>query len=168
MIKIDHGSDFQEGLGRSETMRVITKAYGPIEVLDKQKIFFPYGVLGFEHLKYYILFDAHQQPFYWLQSLDVVEVAFVLINPRIFRPGYQLEVNQDELNEIGIEQPDEILDFAIVTILDNPSKMTANLQGPIIINRRTRIGRQSISLNPQWKVRHKIMEELAAVEQKTC
>jgi flagellar assembly factor FliW len=149
-------------------VRVITKAYGPIEVLEKQKIFFPYGILGFEHLKNYVLFDAQQQPFYWLQSLDVVEVAFVLINPRIFRPDYKLEVNQDELAEIGIASPGEVLDFAIVTILDNPAKMTANLQGPIIINRATRVGRQSISLNPQWKVRHKIIEELAAVEQKSC
>jgi flagellar assembly factor FliW len=149
-------------------MIVETKAYGSIEVNERQKIFFPYGILGFEHLKHYVLLDARQQPFYWLQSLDVVEVAFVLINPRIFRPEYTLEVDPEELKEIGIENAEDALDFAIVTIPENPAKMTANLQGPIIVNRKTRVGRQSISLNPNWMVRHTIMDELAAVGQKTC
>ena len=149
-------------------MRINTKPYGQIEVHEKQKIFFPYGILGFEHLKYYILFDARQHPFYWLQSMDVVEVAFVLINPRLFRTDYVLEVEQKDLDEIGIKSSEETLDFAIVTIPENTSKMTANLQGPIIINRKTKVGRQSISLNAEWKVRHMIMEELTVVEQKTC
>ncbi len=149
-------------------MRINTKPYGQIEVHEKQKIFFPYGILGFEHLKYFVLFDARQHPFYWLQSLDVVEVAFVLINPRLFRNDYALEVEQKDLDEIGIKSTENILDFAIVTIPENTSKMTANLQGPIIINRKTKVGRQSISLNAEWKVRHMIMEELTVVEQKTC
>ncbi len=149
-------------------MRVETKPYGTVEVDERQKVFFPYGLLGFEQLKQYVLLDARQQPFYWLQSSDVVEVAFVLINPRIFQPEYNLEIPAEELEEIGVEKPGDALDFAIVTIPEDPSKMTANLQGPIIVNRTTRVGRQSISLNPKWMVRHVIMEELAAVEQKTC
>jgi flagellar assembly factor FliW len=149
-------------------MRVDTKPYGLIEVDDRQQIVFPFGILGFEQLKKYVLLDARQQPFYWLQSLDVVDVAFVLINPRIFRPDYKLQVDEEELKEIDIQSPEDILDFSIVTIPENASKMTANLQGPIIINRRTRVGRQSISLNPEWKVRHSIMSELAAVEQNSC
>ena len=81
-------------------MRVDTKAYGPIDVDERQLIEFPYGILGFEKLTSYVLLDAPQQPFYWLQSLDLVEVAFVLINPVIFRPDYSVEVPQEELEEI--------------------------------------------------------------------
>ena len=149
-------------------MRVVTKAYGSIDVDERQKIHFPHGILGFEKLQDYVLLDAPQQPFYWLQAMDVVEVAFVLINPRIFRPDYTLEVPQEELEEIGIDNPDKILDFAIVTIPQNPVDMTANLQGPIIINKETRVGRQSISTNPEWGVRHPILKELAAVRQQPC
>lgn len=144
-------------------MKVITKPYGAIEVDNRQKISFPYGILGFENLKSYLLLDADQQPFYWLQSLDVVEVAFVLINPRIFRPDYSLDVPREELEEIDIKSEDDILDFAIVTIPDNPANMTANLQGPIIINKLSRVGRQSISNNDKWQVRHLIMQDLAVV-----
>ncbi|MEJ2663070.1 MAG: flagellar assembly protein FliW [Spirochaetia bacterium] len=149
-------------------MRVNTKAYGHIEVDERQKIYFPFGILGFENLKYYVLLDAKQQPFYWLQSMDVVEIAFVLIDPSVFRPDYVLDVSKEELEEIGIKNKEDILCFAIVTIPDNLSSMTANLQGPIIIDRSTRVGRQSISTDSRWKVRHPIMEELASLRQETC
>lgn len=146
-------------------MRVVTKPYGYIDVDERQKIFFPGGILGFESSKYYVLLDAAQQPFYWLQSLDIVEIAFVLIDPKVFRPDYELKVPQEELEELGIQSSEEILDLVIVTIPENPSKMTANLQGPLIINKRTRVGRQSISTNPRWQTRHYILDELSSVRQ---
>lgn len=149
-------------------MRVDTKAYGSIDVDERQRIEFPYGILGFEKLENYVLLDAPQQPFYWLQALDLLEVAFVLINPVIFRPDYTVEVPPEELEEIGIDDPEKMLIFAIVTIPQNPAEMTANLQGPIIINKETRIGRQSISTNPKWEVRHPVLKELAAVRQEPC
>lgn len=149
-------------------MRVDTKAYGSVDVDERQKLEFPYGILGFEKLKNYVLFDAPQQPFYWLQALDLVEVAFVLINPVIFRPDYTLEVPKEELEEIGIDSLEKILNFAVVTIPQNPMEMTANLQGPIIINKETRVGRQSISTNLEWGVRHPILKELAAIRQQPC
>ena len=145
-------------------MTVNTKPFGPVEVDERQKIYFPYGVLGFEPLKHYVLLDAAQPPFYWLQSTDRAEVAFPLIDPRVFRRDYALAVDAGELAEIGISSLDDALDFAIVTIPDDPAEMTANLQGPIVINKATRVGRQSISLDSRWKVRHPIIKELAAVE----
>lgn len=149
-------------------MQVNTKAYGQIDVDERQKIFFPNGILGFENLKYYVLLDAQQKPFYWLQSLDVVEIAFVLIDPLLFRPDYTLCVGKEELEEIGISAPDDILLFAIVTIPEDPDKMTANLQGPVIINKNSRVGRQSISSDAQWQVRHLIMQELSNMRQESC
>lgn len=149
-------------------MRVDTKAYGTIDVDERQTIEFPYGILGFERLKDYVLLDAPQQPFYWLQAMDLVEVAFVLINPVIFRPDYVVEVSPEELEEIGIDSQEQMLTFAIVTVPPNPMEMTANLQGPIIINKETRIGRQCISVNPKWEVRHPILKELAAVREQPC
>ncbi len=142
-------------------MKVRTKPYGEMEISERQKISFPRGVLGFEELREFALLDATQAPFYWLQSLQRVEVAFVLIEPRFFRPDYTPDVDPAELEEIGIAAEQDMLVFAIVTIPEDSSRMTANLQGPLLINRRTRVGRQSISANPRWGVRHTILEELA-------
>jgi flagellar assembly factor FliW len=145
-------------------MRVNTKPYGLLDVDERQRVFFPYGILGFEPLKSYVLLDAAQPPFYWLQSIEQADIAFPLIDPRIFRPDYVLDLDPEELAEIGIQDLADALDFAIVTIPDDPAQITANLQGPVVINRRSRLARQSISRDSRWKVRHPILQELAAVE----
>jgi flagellar assembly factor FliW len=151
-------------------MKVNTKAYGLIDVDQRQKIHFPSGILGFENLKNYVLLDALQQPFYWLQSMDVQEIAFVLIEPFIFRPDYSPDVSALELEEVQLspDSTDNMLVFTIVTIPEEQRDMTANLQGPIIINRNLHLGRQCISENENWKTRHKIMEELSQVRNSAC
>ena len=78
-------------------MKIDTKAFGLIEVDDKQKINFPQGLYGFEECNSYALLVAEHPPFYWLQSVDDKEVAFVLINPFLFRPDYEVNIANDEL-----------------------------------------------------------------------
>jgi flagellar assembly factor FliW len=149
-------------------MRVATKALGEIELDERQRISFPYGILGFEQLKDYVLFDAVQPPFYWLQSMDRMETAFVLIEPKVFRPDYSPDVEKEELAEIGIASDEDLLVFAIVTIPEDTRLMTANLQGPVVLNRKTRVARQCISTNPKWGVRHVILDEMKLVRQGSC
>ncbi len=146
-------------------MKAVTRPYGEIDIEEKQRITFPRGLFGFEDLREFAILDSTQQPFYWLQSLERVEVAFVLIDPLFFRPDYTPDVDPSEIEEIGIAGQDDLLVFAIVTIPAAAARMTANLQGPLLINRRTRTGRQSISANPRWGVRHVVMEELARAKQ---
>ena len=151
-------------------MKVNTKPYGLIDVDDRQRIHFPAGILGFENLREYVLLDALQQPFYWLQSMDIHEIAFVLIEPKIFRPDYQPDVSSFELEEIQLTEGsrEEMLVFSIVTIPENQEEMTANLQGPIILNRKLHIARQCISENDKWKTRHRILEELSNIRNSVC
>ena len=88
-------------------LTVNTKAYGTIDIDERQKIYFPYGIFGFESLKDFALLDAAQQPFYWLQSLDVQETAFVLINPTVFRKDYKLNLLKGDYEEIGLSEADD-------------------------------------------------------------
>ncbi|MFW5688040.1 MAG: flagellar assembly protein FliW [Spirochaetota bacterium] len=143
-------------------MRIESKAYGPIEIDERQVITFPVGIFGFESLHEYALLDAAQQGFYWLQSLEQPEIAFIMLNPYDLRSDYVLEVADEDLQAIDYENDEDILVFAIVTIPEDESKISANLQGPVIINRVTQLGRQSISLDPRWKTKHLILEELAS------
>jgi flagellar assembly factor FliW len=149
-------------------MKVLSKPYGEIEVDERQKVRFPSGLFGFEALREFVLLDATQQPFYWLQSLEEPSVAFVLIDPLMFRPDYSPDAEPEEIAEIGVASPDDLLVLAIVTIPESQKGMTANLQGPLLINRRARLGRQSISTNPRWGTRHAILEELAVARQGAC
>ena len=146
-------------------MKVATKAYGLIDVNERQRISFPFGLLGFESFKEYVLLDAERQPFYWLQSLDVQQIAFVLINPFLFRPDYEMSIDNEELVPIGITDPGKALIFSIVTIPVDNSPLTANLQGPLVINRDNRLGLQAILNDSRWKTKHDIIAELTAAKQ---
>ena len=143
-------------------MKVATKAYGLIDVDERQKIVFPHGLFGFETLRDFLLLDAERQPFYWLQSMDVEQVAFILVNPFLFRPDYEVNISNEELAEIDIHAPEKALIFSIVTIPPDDSPMTANLQGPLVINRDNRTGKQAVLSDARWKTKHDIMAELAA------
>ena len=145
-------------------MKVLTKAYGTIEVNERQKITFPSGLFGFESLKDYVLLDAAEQPFYWLQSVDEENTAFILIDPFIFRPDYEMDISNEELLPIGITESEKAVIFSIVTIPPDNSPMTANLQGPLIINRISRLGIQAVLTDSRWKTKHDIMAELASLK----
>ncbi|MDR2101268.1 MAG: flagellar assembly protein FliW [Treponema sp.] len=149
-------------------MKVATKAYGLIDADERQRITFAQGLFGFEGLKEYMLLDAERQPFYWLQSMDAEGIAFILINPFLFRPDYELNIDNEELKDIGITAPEKALIFSIVTIPANGGPMTANLQGPLIINRDERRGKQAILTDPRWKTKHDILAELATVRKDPC
>jgi len=141
-------------------MKIDTKAFGIIDVDEKQKIVFPEGLYGFEDYTEFVIFDAEHQPFYWLQSVGEKEIAFILINPFLFRPDYEVNISNEELNEINITSPEKALIFSIVTIPQDGGPMTANLQGPLVINRENMVGKQAILADIRWKTRHDIIAEL--------
>lgn len=149
-------------------MTVNTKAYGAVEVDERQRISFPHGLLGFEKFTDYVLLDAERQPFYWLQSTELEKVAFILVNPFLFRPDYELDIDDSDLAEIGIVDPETALVFCIVTVPADGGPMTANLQGPLVINRGERRARQAILTDPRWKTKHDILAELAAARKAPC
>jgi flagellar assembly factor FliW len=140
-------------------MKIKTKPYGEIEVHEKQKIHFPEGLFGFEEIKDYFLLDSKESPFYWLQAAEHPELAFVLIDPRIFKSDYTLSIRDDDYRAIEAQKSD-VVDFAIVTVPEDPEKISANLMGPIIINRKSRKAKQAISENDEYSVKHYIMEEM--------
>jgi flagellar assembly factor FliW len=142
-------------------MKVDTKAFGVLEIDDNQKVKIPLGLFGFEdYVEYVLLDDVEHRPFFWLQSVDVKEIAFILLNPFFIRKDYEANVTNEELAEIGIKSPENALVFVIVTIPQDGSPMTANLQGPVIINKENMTGMQAILSDAKWKTRHDILAEL--------
>jgi flagellar assembly factor FliW len=148
-------------------MKITTKAHETIDIDERQILSFPHGLFGFEVLKDYALLDTARPPFYSLQSIDIESLAFTLIDPFLFRPDYEAELDDDDLQELGIGDPRQALILSIVTI-PNSNSMTANLQGPLIINRETRLGKQVILQDPRWKIKHDIIAEFTAREAAPC
>lgn len=147
-------------------IRIQTKAYGPLDVDERQILRFPDGLLGFEKFKDYALLDAAQKPFFYLQSLEVSELAFVLIDPFLFRPDYSVDADDALLSSVGIERPEDALVLAIVTVPADGSPITANLMGPLIVDRASRRGVQAVMTDPRWQTKHDVLAELAAAGKK--
>lgn len=143
-------------------IKVNTKPFGEIEINELQIIDFPEGILGFDFIKKFIIMDAEDEgsPFKWMQAFDEKDLAFVIIRPLDFMEEYELVIAQNDLDTVKSDNIDELLVFAIVTIPENPRKMTANLQGPIIVNPSKRLGKQAISLSDRYTVRHNILDEM--------
>ena len=142
-------------------IKVKTTRFNEIEVDEKDVIELPAGLIGFPELKNYVLLDHDKDsPFKWLQSLSDGSIAFVLINPLLFKPDYTVEVNEAEVSDLGLENEDDAVISVIITMPSDPQKMTANLKAPLVFNLKNRKGRQVILNNSEYTTRHNIMEEV--------
>jgi flagellar assembly factor FliW len=142
--------------------RIRTRPFGEISIDERQVISFPEGIPGFDYIKAFALLDSGEahSPFKWLQACDEESVAFIIMRPADFIEDYTPDIPQGDIESVGAVSLGELLVFSIVTIPEDPSKMTANLQGPVIINPVKRIGRQAISMSERYFVRHLILDEM--------
>jgi flagellar assembly factor FliW len=147
-------------------IRIHTKSFGEIGVDEKQIIDFPDGILGFDFIKKFVILDSEENsPFKWMQAFSEPNLAFIIIQPVYFKPDYELLISQGDIDALETEDTGDLLVFAIVTIPADPNEMTANLQGPVLINPQKRLGRQAISLSDKYRVKHKILEEMKKLGQ---
>ena len=138
---------------------------GDIEIPDDKIITFPYGLLGFEEMKRYILLTPNPSiPFRWLQSVDNPALAFVVINPLIFHPEYNMQIPARQLAAIGAKQVSDIAVLVIVTVPENPEEMTANMAGPLLINTENRLGVQAVLGDEEYSTEHFIAHELRGLQ----
>jgi flagellar assembly factor FliW len=91
--------------------------------------------------------------------VDGTRLRFAVINPLLFRSDYSPNINKEEIEELSIKQPEDILLYTIVTIAENPLQSTANLIGPVIINKTKRTGRQVIIEDERYSTREPILRK---------
>ncbi len=146
-----------------DTMTSIrTKALGDIEIDERQILVFVDGLIGFKKFTEFALLDAPQKPYFYLQSIEAPELNFILLDPFLFRPDYLVDVPDEAMQSLGISSPEDALILCLVTVPPTGGSITANLMGPLIINKATRKATQVVLVDPRWQVKHDIMAELAA------
>lgn len=139
-----------ETIGQDRKMRIITARFGDMEILSENIIHMSTGILGFPNCKQYILIPHKENsPFLWYQSVEDPSLAFVVMNPFLFNPDYDVPISPQLAASLGAKEVKELEVLAIVTIpKDRPQEMTANLLGPIIINSVKKLAKQ-IVLDPE-------------------
>ncbi len=140
-------------------LAVKTRNFGSLEVRSDQIIYLEPGLLGFSQYHRYVLIEHHQEaPFLWLQCLDKPDLAFVVIDPRFLLPGYQPGPMPLIMRTLEAERPEDLKILVILTIPPGkPQDMTANLMGPVVINLKTRQGRQLIVEDPAYSHKHRVL-----------
>jgi len=137
-------------------MVIETSRFGTVEVDESRLIEFPKGVLGFPNQRQYALIQTGEQSsFYWLQSVDRSELAFVVCDPRLFVPDYRVPIRADELAQLGLEDPSGAQVFVIVNKVEE--MLTGNLQGPLVVNCETRVGKQLVLSDRRHTTRQPLM-----------
>ncbi|MCX6827190.1 MAG: flagellar assembly protein FliW [candidate division Zixibacteria bacterium] len=141
-------------------MRISTLRFGEFELPEDKIIEMPKPILGFEHLKRYCIIEREEsEPFLWYQAVDDPAIAFIIVNPLFFCPNYHIEVNPKEIEELRIADVKAVETYVIVTIPSDPQRISANMQGPILINVETRLAKQLILVNSEYDVRYYLLPE---------
>ncbi|MGF7184472.1 flagellar assembly factor FliW [Desulfitispora alkaliphila] len=149
-------------------MKINTRDFGELEINPDDIILFSRGIPGFEESHRFVLIDhSEDSPFHFLQAVDQLELSFVVAEPMAFFTDYKVKLDKSDLVDIGIEREEEAVILVLVTIPhNNPQEMTANLQAPLIINGRRKLGKQVILPDSGYTTRHRLFNEQAQKEVK--
>ena len=115
---------------------------------------FAAGLPGFPGARRFALVqwgDA-DSPFSVLRDLEDESVQFLVVHPAAFFPDYTPELDDAAVEALGLTAADDAILLVILTLGDRPEDATANLLGPIVINRRTRQAAQVV-VGDGWDTR---------------
>jgi len=138
-------------------MQVKTTRFGVVEIADDKVITFTQGLLGFpDHRRYCLLEPGEDACFFWLQSVDEPGLAFVVTDPAMFYKDYEVPIRPEQAQSLTIDKVEDAQVFVIVNKVGQV--LTANLQGPLLINTLTLTGQQLVLADKRWSTRHTLMQ----------
>jgi len=150
-------------------VRVLSERLGVVYADEGDLVEMSTPIPGFPASLRYCLIptdEAGGSPFLWLQSMDEPSLAFIAVAPFEFFPEYDIELPRPDQEELDIQSVEDVLVLTLVTIPPGkPEDVTANLVAPVVVNTRTRRGRQVILYDSGYTTRHYLLpheEDVAA------
>lgn len=150
-------------------MQIRTKRFGTVEVAPEHVLTFPEGLIGFQDCRDFVVmdFDIKDDCVRWLQSVSEPALGFVVMDPKAAFPDYDPDFCSKDLAPLGVDTPDDLVVLAVVTVPKDARRMTANLQAPLLINPKKRLGRQVIVASPEYSTKHYVFSALEALLKRT-
>lgn len=146
-------------------MIVESLTLGSIEIDHDEVITFTAGLPGFEQLHHFVLAQPDPaMPFSYIQSTEDVAVSLLTVDPFAFYPQYDFKLPETVQEELDIESEQDVVVLSVVTLKEELEQSTLNLLAPIVINARTRKGRQLILNNSPYQHRHPLIQAAAEKE----
>ena len=126
-------------------MKIETKFLGEMHIGEDEIFHFPYGIPGFEKIKNFVILPLEtESPFAILQSIEQAEVGFVIALPFVFKKDYKFDLSDEDKEELKISDSEDIITYTIVTLKEPFNSSTINLQAPVVINHKLKIGKQLV------------------------
>ena len=140
-------------------MKLSTTRFGKIDIQEDQIIHVPSGMIGFPEAQRFTLLEHKKgSPFLWFQSVDDGALAFVLTDPLLFKPDYEIKINGEDKETLRLaDASNGILTLAVVNISHlEPFEITVNLLGPLVINVLKKLGKQIVLSDHRYSHRFPI------------
>ena len=127
---------------------------GDLRVRSTDVLNFPTGMLGFPECRRFALLRGGRDGLFWLQSMEYSALVFLLVDPFAIEENYSFDVQPTQIAELGASESSDIGLLAVVTLPANQGQLpTVNLQGPLVINFKTRCAKQVVSGDDHHAVR---------------
>ncbi|WP_130471145.1 flagellar assembly protein FliW [Candidatus Magnetaquicoccus inordinatus] len=138
-------------------MEVHGTRFGSLNFGDEDLIHLLDGLMGFPASKRFLLFPyAEESAFYWLQSVDEPEVAFIVINPFEFFSNLDFTISDEDSARIAVEKGEDVEVFSLVNVPDGqPEAVRTNLAAPVLVNVHNRRGLQILA--PDYSARQPLI-----------
>ena len=139
-------------------MEIDTSRFGRISVAAERLWTFPRGLIGMTDLARFAIVgqNAPDAAFYWLQSLEDPNVAFLVCDPNRFFKDYHVSIREETQADLELA---DAKDGQLLVICNRVGEwVTGNLQGPLVINTRTRVGQQVVLTEKKWTCRQPLLK----------
>ena len=149
-------------------MTIQTSRFGELGVSEDTMLTFPSGLVGFPAIQDFVVLDVTEEsPYQWMQAIREPDLAMVIIDVHFIDTEFRAQISDEGLAELDVTEKDSFLIMAVVTIPSGePEQATANLRAPLIVNLRTRKGKQVI-LHESIPLRFPLLSEGEAVQQES-
>ena len=129
---------------------------------DGAEITFKNGLVGCPTWKRFLYrIDPAQVPIAILENLDDPAISLSVIDPFVINSDYAIQMSETDRLLVELEDATDAAVLAILVVKHNPTLVTANLVGPIVINCRTNMACQLVLDNPEYSVRQLVYSETA-------
>jgi flagellar assembly factor FliW len=146
---------------RGDCVIIQTTRFGQVQIQEEDILNFPEGILGFNELKGFVLLDDPTDDiFAWLQACDEPAIAFPVLEPELFTESYKINLSKADTEALKLQAAGPYRMFSIITVPEDPTKMTANLKAPVVVNVEGRIARQCVLQDNNLAIREPIFQKL--------
>ncbi|PIE90586.1 MAG: flagellar assembly protein FliW [Acidobacteria bacterium] len=129
--------------GATRMITIPSIVFGEIEVDEHLIYTFEQGIPGIRGVNKFLILDMEDNPsFKWLQACEPPYLTMMMVDPIIIDEKYQVLLDDGQMNDLDLEDPNDAFYMALVVIPEQPKDMTANLLAPVVFNFKAMKGMQ--------------------------